>query len=230
MHVRRQGPQQLRLHHSSRVREPSHLRNVGKHVHVLGLRRWGQVQGVVVFAGTVQHMPEQRLAMKTAISLPLTVALGLSSAACSTVWGFDDLKPARDGAAGGDDAATGDDSGDAATDGSTMPDGGGNACDLADPNSCGGGSNGCLANSSSGGATHCGAMGSGQQGVACTGPDTQCAPGYSCENTGGPSGCSAGNCECERWCRYPVGSCPPGKTCHGDGTLRYNAEAYGWCY
>ncbi len=103
------------------------------------------------------------------------------------------------------------------------------ACDLADPNSCGGGGIGCLENYV-GGFTYCASTAGGQQGAACAGP-SHCAPGFACPQVecGGAS-----NGICLEWCHLPGGACPPGTTCRTGtaccgGACTFNGQAYGLC-
>ncbi len=118
-------------------------------------------------------------------------------------------KDGGDGSDGGGDAGVGD--------------GGGNSpCDLADPNSCGGGSMGCLPGPTAF-MTHCGAMGTAQQYGPCSGTDKECAPGFQCRLTA-----SMDCCACHAWCHWPGGACPTNTTCKGP-VSNYNGVQYGEC-
>jgi hypothetical protein len=132
----------------------------------------------------------------------------------------------QDGRADADDGST-----DARLDG---------PCDLADPSSCGGSMLGCVVagcvvpNPLSSackpdGGTACTMTGTNARGDVCY-LDTDCAPGQMCRITSGPIDCSAQNCVCTPWCRWPSGPCPTATTCHGSGSVKYNNQAYGECY
>jgi hypothetical protein len=123
-----------------------------------------------------------------------------------------------------DDASTdsGGTAGDGGFDSGTICDGSsGGACDLADLCSCG--QQGCVPSVNK--SSYCRAVGTKQQGIACTLYD--CAPGFTCFWPSGPLDCSQSNCFCARWCLYPGGSCPPSTTCQSPTT--YNGQSYGTC-
>jgi hypothetical protein len=92
-------------------------------------------------------------------------------------------------------------------------------CNLVDPTSCGGGSQGCLADYGAG-TTHCGTAGGGTQGKSCV-HDTDCAAGYACNPV---------LSVCTHWCTNNADCQVVGiPTCHFKGTLQFNGQLFGTC-